>query len=88
MIERRRRDEIGNIQDEISAEEDAGLIEEEGVDEALVRSVKQRLEAIERAEKRLEAGTYGLSVVSGEPIPAKRLEAVPWAERTKEEEER
>jgi DnaK suppressor protein len=43
---------------------------------------------VERAEKRLEAGTYGLSVESGLPIPDERLEAYPTAERTVEEEAR
>ena len=43
------------------------------------------LDAIERAERRLEDGTYGLSIASGEPIPDGRLEVVPWAERTVEE---
>ena len=42
----------------------------------------ERLAAIER---RLEEGTYGLSVESGQPIPDARLEGVPWAERTVEE---
>lgn len=46
------------------------------------------LEAVARAEARLEAGTYGLSVESGEPIPDGRLEAVPTAERTVQEDER
>lgn len=46
------------------------------------------LAALERAEARLEAGTYGLSLESGEPIPEGRLEALPTAERTVEEEER
>jgi DnaK suppressor protein len=40
---------------------------------------------IERAQKRLEAGTYGLSVRSGRPIPDERLEADPAAELTVEE---
>jgi DnaK suppressor protein len=44
------------------------------------------LRAVERAEARLAAGTYGLSVESGEPIPDARLEAVPTAERTIEEQ--
>jgi RNA polymerase-binding transcription factor DksA len=30
----------------------------------------------------------GLSVESGRPIPDERLEAIPWAERTAEEQER
>ena len=41
---------------------------------------------MERAEARLAAGTYGLSVQSGEPIPDERLEVVPTAELTVEEE--
>jgi DnaK suppressor protein len=47
---------------------------------------KEQLAALERAEERLAAGTYGLSIVSGEPIPDARLEVVPTAERTVEEE--
>jgi DnaK suppressor protein len=47
-----------------------------------------QLAAVERAEARLAAGTYGLSIESGDPIPDGRLEAVPTAERTIEEEER
>jgi len=45
-----------------------------------------QLAAVERAEARLAAGTYGLSVESGEPIPDARLEAVPTAERTIDEQ--
>jgi RNA polymerase-binding transcription factor len=43
---------------------------------------------VERADERLAAGTYGLSVDSGQPIPDERLEAIPTAERTAEEEAR
>ena len=46
------------------------------------------LAAVERAEARVDAGTYGLSVESGEPIPDERLEAIPTAERTAEEQGR
>jgi DnaK suppressor protein len=46
------------------------------------------LAAVERAEARLADGTYGLSVDSGQPIPDARLEALPTAERTIEEEKR
>jgi DnaK suppressor protein len=48
--------------------------------------LRRRLERIERAEERLAAGTYGLSVRSGEPIPDARLEAEPLAELTVDEE--
>jgi DnaK suppressor protein len=48
--------------------------------------LRRRLDRIERAEERLAAGTYGLSVKSGEPIPDGRLEAEPLAELTVAEE--
>jgi|SRR5579859_5131482 len=47
-----------------------------------------RLERIDRALKKIEEGTYGLSDASGEPIPRSRLEAVPEAIYTVQEEER
>lgn len=46
------------------------------------------LEDIERALRKLEAGTYGFSEDSGHPIERERLEAIPWARRTAEEEQR
>jgi DnaK suppressor protein len=52
------------------------------VDEGHVVELREQLAAVERAEQRLAAGTYGLSIQSGEPIPDARLEAVPTAERT------
>ncbi len=56
--------------------------------EGRAEDLHRSLAAVERAEARLAAGTYGLSVESGEPIPDGRLEAVPTAERTVEEQER
>jgi DnaK suppressor protein len=50
--------------------------------------LQKQLAALERAEARLAAGTYGLSIESGDLIPDQRLEAVPTAERTVEEDER
>jgi DnaK suppressor protein len=60
-------------------------LESEGVDDAVEASLRERLQAIERAEQRLADGSYGLSVRSGEPIPDERLEAAPTAELTVEE---
>jgi DnaK suppressor protein len=62
------------------------LTAEQG-DDAVAASLRDRLAAIERAEARLRAGTYGRSVRSGAPIPDERLEADPAAELTLEEEE-
>ncbi len=58
------------------------------LDEGLADELRAGLEAVERAEQRLADGTYGLSIESGEPIPDERLEIVPTAERTAEEQAR
>jgi DnaK suppressor protein len=65
----------------------AGLIETE-VDESVTERLREELDAVARAEARLAEGTYGRSIDSGEPIPDARLEAIPWAERTAEEQAR
>jgi DnaK suppressor protein len=57
----------------------------EAEDQAIEDSLRGRLAAIDRALARLDNGTYGRSVVSGEPIPDERLEADPAAELTIEE---
>jgi DnaK suppressor protein len=52
---------------------------------AVVALARTRLAALERAEARLAAGTYGRSVRSGRRIPDERLEADPLAELTVDE---
>jgi DnaK suppressor protein len=56
--------------------------------EGLADQLREELQAVERAERRLAEGTYGLSVESGTPIPDARLKAIAWAERTAEEQAR
>jgi len=63
----------------------ADLYQDE-LDEGLREDLGAQLAAVERAEARLEAGTYGLSIESGDPIPDARLEIHPTAELTVEEE--
>src|SRR5438093_4365854 len=63
----------------------ADLYQDE-LDEGLEDDLRGQLAAVERAEQRLAAGTYGLSTASGQPIPDERLEAVPTAELTADEE--
>jgi RNA polymerase-binding transcription factor len=87
-LERVRQSELDEIDTGVSLEDDAEALTDEQVDDALAEQMRRQLEAVERAEKRLEDGTYGFSVESGDPIPAQRLEAIPWAERTAEEQER
>lgn len=59
---------------------DEGAHEQQAMEnEGLLEGARHRLESVQDALKRIEAGTYGLSVVSGKPIPAERLEARPDA---------
>jgi DnaK suppressor protein len=73
--------------DEDLADSATDLYEAE-FDEGQTEDLQAELAAVERAEERLANGTYGLSVESGERIPDARLEAVPTAERTVEEQAR
>ena len=59
---------------------------EDEVAEGREGDLQRRLDKLERAEERLAAGTYGLSIRSGDPIPDGRLEAEPLAELTIDEE--
>jgi len=52
---------------------------------ALQQQLRARWAALQRAEARLAAGSYGRSVRSGQLIPDERLEADPLAELTVEE---
>jgi DnaK suppressor protein len=88
--------EIASLQREGPEEGDARVepgdadsenLYQDELDAGRAQDLQARLAAVERAEARLEAGTYGLSVRSGEPIPDARLEAVPTAELTVEEQE-
>ena len=75
--------ELSDVEDPANLASDLYLDE---LNESLRDDFRTQLEAVERAEARLAAGTYGLSVRSGEPIPDERLEALPTAELTIEEE--
>ena len=83
--------ELGSLAS--SAEDEPGERASEGLyqkefDEGRAEDLRAQLEALERAEARLADGSYGLSIESGEPIPDGRLESLPTAERTVEEEAR
>ncbi len=69
------------------ADQASDLYEAE-LDEGLSDDLRVELAAVERAEKRLTEGTYGLSIESGKPIPDERLEVMPTAERTADEQAR
>ena len=73
---------------EPGGDEGADSLYADELDEGRIEDLREELAAVERAEQRLRNGTYGLSIVSGEPIPDARLEARPTAEMTVEEQQR
>lgn len=83
----REREAAGELADVDQHQADTGT---ETNDRAMalgrIEELEARLAAVERAEGRLERGEYGRSVASGAPIPDERLEALPAAELTAEEE--
>jgi DnaK suppressor protein len=78
--------DTGEPADEIDPANQAADLYGDELEEGLADDLREQLAAVERAEARLAAGTYGRSIESGEPIPDERLEALPTAERTTEEE--
>lgn len=84
-LARRAHQDTGEAAEEDSASLASDLYQDE-LDEGLADDLREELAAVERAEGRLAAGTYGFSIESGKPIPDERLEALPTAERTAEEE--
>ncbi|MEP6940937.1 MAG: TraR/DksA family transcriptional regulator [Rudaea sp.] len=67
-------------------EDDAQKLALLEIDGNLEKRNNQRLVLVERALKKIDDGTYGVSDVSGKPISKARLEAIPEAIRTLEEE--
>jgi DnaK suppressor protein len=88
VLARLGHEDSGEEADEQDPANLASELYQDELDEGVADDLREELAAVERAEARLAAGAYGLSVESGKPIPDERLEAVPTAERTVEEETR
>ncbi len=56
-------------------------------DQATIENADRILGKIARALQKMDEGTYGLSDIDGTPIPTARLEALPYAVTTVEQEE-
>jgi DnaK suppressor protein len=94
-LERERIEQgIADLDPEASPQQDESVedgsqdLYQQEFDAGRARDLRDQLAAVERAEARLDDGTYGRSVDSGEPIPDARLEALPTAELTVEEQDR
>lgn len=92
LIEERRAIEAriaarqGDIMDTVRDEEGVGDDDDEAQriydrEDGIVSNEldTQQLQQVMKALARIDAGTYGVSEVSGKPIPLARLEAVPSA---------
>ncbi|MDQ6749572.1 MAG: TraR/DksA family transcriptional regulator [Actinomycetota bacterium] len=85
-FERGGDEELSHV-DQHVADEGSELFEQER-DAGLADRLREELAAVQRAEERVASGTFGFSIESGDPIPDARLEAMPTAERTVEEQAR
>ena len=86
QLARSGHEDDGEPADEYDPANLASDLYQDEFDEGRAESLRAQLAAVERAEARLAAGTYGLSIESGNPIPDDRLKAVPTAELTADEE--
>jgi DnaK suppressor protein len=102
-LERMLLDTRRRLIDERQARLDAGRFTTEPISESeeaaaldasqstlldLAETERALLEKIDRALRKMQDGTYGVSEDSGEPIGNDRLRAVPWATLSAEDEER
>jgi DnaK suppressor protein len=85
--QRERAEDDGDMTENDSGDMSQSLFTRE-VDATVEEQVERRIQQVERALQKIEEGTYGFSDDSGEPIPRGRLEAVPEATRTIEEQQR
>ncbi len=81
-IETNKRGIFETVQDESGVgdlEDEAMLLYEREAEIDENARERKELAQVKRALERIEQGTYGVSEVSGKPIPIERLEAIPYA---------
>jgi DnaK suppressor protein len=81
-----RSDEQEHGEEAEAFEDDAQGMAQDEVNQALHDVNDRRIHDIERALQKIAEGTYGFSDASGDPIPKARLEAVPEAIFTVDEQ--
>jgi DnaK suppressor protein len=65
----------------VAEEDQAQVYHDEFISLSLNTLEYQQLGLINEALDRITAGDYGVCLACGDPIPVKRLRAVPWARR-------
>ena len=73
-------EDTGEPADEEDPGNQASDLYQDELDEGLADDLREELAGVTRAEARLEAGTYGRSVESGEPMTRGRSRPRPLAE--------
>ena len=88
-LEVRGNEESGELADydQHPADQGSEVLEQE-MDETKRTILQEERSMVEQAMQRLEDGSYGYSVDSGEEIPAERLKVMPEAIRTVDEQRR
>jgi len=85
---RSTHERVGADHEALADPVDRAAVSEEDAEELGVADPDDRaLGEIERALDRLQDGSYGLSEASGEPLGYDRLEAVPWATLSAQEQQ-
>lgn len=85
-LEKERQYQLGHGDEAAEEEDRAQDMAQLEVEQALHDVDDHRVANTERALRKIEDGSYGLSDLSGEPIPLARLEATPEAVLTVQEE--
>jgi len=75
--------EEGEGGDEDTADLASAMMDKE-MDLSVEDEIEDLLGAVDHALHKIHEGTYGICDMSGEPIPAGRLELIPWAALTVE----
>jgi RNA polymerase-binding transcription factor DksA len=71
--------ELGGLDYDANFADSSQVTAERGEAERLSNSLRESLDEVEAALAKVDAGTYGLCEVCGEPIASARLEAMPAA---------
>ncbi len=71
----------------LECEEAASDLAEQQLQQTIIANEVTLLTEVQAALNRIAQGHYGFCTVCGEPIPEKRLEALPWAARCAKDEE-
>jgi DnaK suppressor protein len=88
-VEKNVADNAADLEDESSIGEQGDLgtdVFEQQRELAQREELLDRMDKVDKALLRIEEGTFGISEVSGKPIPLERLKVLPWTTYLVEEE--